>query len=648
MRATPAHYIRGNSAARVPDRIICLDTEADRREIPKGEDQTWSLGVASFTVWTKQGDRQTNYFNYETPLDLWRDVHAFTRAKRRTILYAHNVGYDIRISQAIKILPEFGWSLADARIEDRATWMKWRLGDRTLILADTYSIFNVSLGRIGHAIGWDKLPLPDCDEREALFARCFRDVEILTVAVIEYLEWLRTGECGNWQITGAGQSWAHWRHSFYTHRVLVHDNSEALEAERAAMHTGRCEAWKWGENDAERIYEYDYSNAYPRIARDIAVPTRFKGTAISPTVADIRRASRTYAVLAQVTVTTRTPICPVNNSGRYLWPVGRFDTVLWDSELELLWNYADNVQVHRAWYYTKEPALKAWGEWIIQQIHDDTGTVPEWKKLVLKNWSRTLIGRFSMKYHSWDTIAQSPDSKVWVSEYTDTDTGETGKIMQLGHDLMMQSGENDGPDYCPQITGYIMAEARRKLWYAIQLAGANNVLYMDTDSLIVSSNGSERIQRADKTTLLDGFNRKGVSHGWRIYGPRAIILDRSKKVAGLPRQSTEYERHKWVGVTWESTGQAITSGYSTTVRLRNREFHLVPNPSRRYLKSDGSTAPYILPEGIPVGGYEQTSSLESQAMADGISPATLVLIGDSLTTPDRTPNHSLRYSVRTR
>lgn len=646
MRDTPAHYIKGNSAARVPDRMICLDTEAKRVTVANGEDQTWSLGVASYTHWTKAGNRPTEYVQYETPFDLWRDIHAFTRAKRRTVLYAHNVGYDVRISQAMRYLPEYGWTLTDARVEDRGAWFKWKLGTRTLILADSYSIFNVALDRVGDAIGVNKLPLPDCDDRVALFERCFRDVEVLTMAMLEYMEWLRTGECGNWQITGAGQSWAHWRHSFYTHKVLVHDNAEALEAEREAMHTGRCEAWRWGEHTSERVYEYDYSNAYPRIARDIEVPTKLKGAIINPTAEGIIRISSRYAVLAEVTVTIGTPVIPAKWAQRYVWPVGRFRTVLWDNEIRTALRFGASIAVSHAWAYRKEPALRDWGEWIISQIHDTSGEVPEWKKLVLKNWSRTLIGRFAMKYRTWDSIGQSPESKVWVSDYRDNDTNESGKLMQIGHDVMMQSGENDGPDYCPQITGYIMAEARCKLWNAIQLANASEVLYMDTDSLLVTARGQANLEANRDQRVLDGFNLKNTSHGYRIYGPRAIILDRYKKVAGLPRQSIEIGNHQWAGQTWESVRQAIVGGEDTTVRIRSRSFHLVPNSTRRHLRSDGSTVPYVLPSGDPLGGYEQTPSLESQASSDGIGKATLALIGGNLRRPDGFVNHGLRYSVR--
>src|SRR5208282_4960997 len=96
--------------------------------------------------------------------------------------------------------------------------------------------------------------------------------------IVAYVNWLRTGQCGNWKMTGASQSWSHFRHSHYTHKILVHDNAEALAAERSAMHSGRCEAYRWGKQTSGPYTEYDWQNSYPRIARDTDMPTKLRGT----------------------------------------------------------------------------------------------------------------------------------------------------------------------------------------------------------------------------------------------------------------------------------------------------------------------------------------------------------------------------------
>src|SRR6266496_565567 len=235
MRDVQAHWIRGNASARVPKRLVVFDTEANRLYQKDREVQTWSLAVARFMLWTNKGKVHQSQSRYETPQALWSAISEFTREKARTAVYCHNLGYDLRISKALSALPSMGWRIADLRMDSRGSWAKWKKEKTSLTLCDSASIWNVPLQSLASALGTAKLALPSSGDREALYQRCEQDVEILSTALLKYFTWLRTGECGNWAITGASQSWNHWRHSHYTHKLLVHDNQEALAAERRAM-----------------------------------------------------------------------------------------------------------------------------------------------------------------------------------------------------------------------------------------------------------------------------------------------------------------------------------------------------------------------------------------------------------------------------
>src|SRR5208337_4254872 len=143
MRDVPAHYIRSNEQARIPARYVILDTESLRERNKRGEVQSWALAVATFLEWTKSGELRQSTTRYETPLELWSAVSDFTKVGRRTVLYAHNLNYDLRIT---------------------------------------------------------KPPLPAAAEREELCARCEADVAILAAAIVAYVNWLRTGQGGNWKM----------------------------------------------------------------------------------------------------------------------------------------------------------------------------------------------------------------------------------------------------------------------------------------------------------------------------------------------------------------------------------------------------------------------------------------------------------------
>jgi len=617
MRDVRAHYIRGNDSARIPSRFIILDTEADRSKDKKGEVQTWGLAVARYIVWRKDGTITSSTMRYETPKELWSDVSEFTRRGRRTVLYAHNLNYDLRISQALSILPVMSWTLRDIRLDGRGSWSKWSREKASLALCDSASIFPAKLAELATMFGMTKLPLPSCDQREMLFRRCEMDVSILSAAIIQYVTWLRTGSLGNWQMTGASQSWSHWRHQHYTHKILVHDNSEVLAAERAAMYSGRCEAFRWGNQTKGPYYEYDWQNSYPRIARDNELPTRYIGRVTAPNPNSFGRLLRKYAVLAELEITTTVPCVPSEYDGRVLWPTGTFISTLWDPEISLLGEHGATFRVRRAWLYQRQPALKGWAEWILSSLHDRSDTIEPWKKLILKHWSRALIGRFGMRYTTWEHFATAPVSRVAISDLYNSDNGSMTELMQVGTDIYIAGDVKEIDDGCPQITGYVMSAARAKLWRAYSAIGSEHVLYVDTDSLIVDSNGHQTIQKGREDTLFDGLRSKGRYRNVHIYGPRAIICDRSPTVAGMPKCATKTGKNEYTGEVWRGGKESVRVGEHDSVRIRIRPFTLKYNEHRRAFLADGTTLPYKLPGYTPDGITVTRPTRREEAIENG-------------------------------
>ena len=622
MRDVRAHYIRANAGASVPSRYIILDTEANRTRTKKGEDQTWALAVAESLIFTRTGRVESARSRFATPMELWLWVSDFTRKKKRTVLYAHNCNYDLRISQALSCLPSLGWSLQDMRLDGKGSWSRWTRQSASLLICDSYSIFPVSLEKLATEIGMTKPALPSTDNREALFQRCEADVSILSKAIVLYIQWLRTGACGNWQMTGASQSWSHFRHNHMTHRILVHDDEEALQAERAAMYAGRCEAWKWGEIGHEKLWEYDWSNSYPRIARDTLLPARLLGTIPRPSIASVGSVWNRYAVLADCTITTNQPIAPYANGDRILWPVGTYRSTLWDPEIRLLREANAEIRVHRAWLYKREPVLKEWAEWIISSLYDTSGKCDQWQKLILKHWSRALIGRFGMRYRAWEQFATSTDSRIYTSDLVDLETQSKSELLQIGHDVFKFGELKETENACPQITGYIMSEARAKLWRVISSVGASNVYYVDTDSLVVNQDGHNAIWRCRGERDFAGLRSKGTYLHSIIYGPRAIILGRKPTVAGMPRGSVRVSSHEWIGELWRGCQESIRRGEHDMVRIDLRMHTVRYSDSRRYLGDNGRTFAYRMPEYVPDGPYRTPATRFERAVLNGY-PAML-------------------------
>lgn len=589
--ASTGHYVRRNESTRLPRRHVILDTEAVAAPAPKGEVQTWRCGVAAFAELRASGEWSTSVRTFGDPGTLWSLVDSFTHKDGRTVLWAHNLSYDLRTARTLPALHGLGWDLEDIRLSRQGTWARWKRDKRTLVAVDTFAIWPVSLETLGAALGLGKPPLPAGDNLEEWVARCEADVWILTEAVLPYLDWLRAADMGTWQMTGAGQAYAAFRHKFLSHDILVADDMGAREAERRAMWTGRAEAWRYGSNERERVYDYDWQCSYARIARDCELPVRQTSVSRGLALPYLLRLASRQAILAEVEVTTDVPVAPTEMDGRIIWPVGTFSTVLWDPELRLLQEVGAKVRVGRIWLYRKQPVLKEWASWILRELAHPASDLPPWRRLVLKHWSRALIGRFAMQYTTWEPFATSEQDDIGLWSGHDVDTGDLFELMQVGTEVRQRSGTTEGRDSVPAITGYVMSEARRRLWTAAQLVGEGDVYYMDTDSLLVNRAGHERLAKLQDHPDLDGLRLKRRYTGWQIAGPRKLILGDEQRIAGVPKRATQTGPWRFEGEVWRGLSESIRVGELDSVRVTSRTFRVLQEDTRRVRRPDGRTVP---------------------------------------------------------
>lgn len=589
------HYVRHNEGTRVPRRFIYLDTEAHDDLDTKRRLQTWRLGVTAYDRTEPNGDaaaRPTEWRTHSDPADLWAYVDTRTKSKTRVVVMAHNLGYDLRISDALHHLPALGYKVAQMGITGRSVTMTWKRETRTIVMVDSTSWWPMALHKVGEMLGMPKLKLPAWDDTDAAWeARCRRDVEILKAANDEMLKWIEDSDLGNWQKTGAGMAWANWRHKHYTHRVLVHADESARHAEVAAIATARVEAWQHGVLIAGPFTEWDLPLAYPRIATDIRVPTTLQGHVSSPSEAWLHKLPTYRRALVHATITTTSPVLPLKVSGYWCWPVGTFAGWWWDSELTLAIEADAAVTMHEAITYQAAMALKQWGEWVTAVAEDTTGTYSPLQRATVKHWSRALIGRFGAKYPLWTEYGEAPEPGLDLGECWDTATRTLGKVLTMGDRLYLSLEESYVADACPAIMGAIMAECRVRLWRLIQAAGPENVVYMDTDSVITNPAGTANLRTVLGEVPMWGVRPKRAIKSMEILGPRQVILKDETRLSGVPKSAKRVGAYDWKGELWEGFAQAIASGRPDTVKIAPRLWHVTPTDRRRVHLAGGATAP---------------------------------------------------------
>lgn len=571
-----------------------IDTEAHRVDDGTVETQTFRLAVAAFDAQPRKGSapKPTAWGRFRSPEELWQWVTDRTIRGRSTILWAHNLAYDLRVSDCFRVLPELGWELSFVRLDKGQAQADWRNNGRSLRMVDSSSWFGASLEKVGALVGVGKADMPRASATDDdWFAYCQRDVTVLREAVLKALRWVEEWDLGNWKPTGAGQGWAAFRHRHLTHPILHHGLDAVAAVEREAAWTGRCEAWRHGDLGVGPWHEVDFVSSYATVARDLDVPVRLLGRC-SPSEARRHLDGREgRAALLHCEVATEVPVVPTKGPHGICWPVGRFSSWLWDIEAAEVVNTGGGVKITAAWLYDTAPALRQWAMWVLDLLDADAQTLHPLLRLVVKNWSRSVVGRFGSQWRTWEPFGETHGPDVALSLVSDADSGSTARMMTLGGRVLMEGERTDAPDGAVHVMSYIMAAARCRLLAAMRVVGADHLAYVDTDGLLVDTEGLRRIDAAQ----VPGLRLKASYGHVEVLGPRQLVLDGKLRAAGIKKGAIRTANGTWEGRVWRSLAGSLSQGELDRVTIADREWVLSGTDNRRAHLDGGRTAPLRFP-----------------------------------------------------
>lgn len=590
----PAHYLKTVATTSTPKRLLWLDCATTASKEQGLFVDRWAGGALGSTHYTsRKSVRKDTLADYDTPQQLWAAADAFCIAGRRVVLWGYDLATQMRISQALIVLPMMGWHLDKIVLERTSAWARFVDGRRTLLMCDLKAWAPVDFNKFATDIITTEPDMsPECVEVMSDRGSAQWRVTIIRESVLQILHWIEAENLGPFRPTGSGQSYAAFRRRFMHHSLLVHDDVPRLQAERTAMYTGRCEAWKHGQLTGGPFVEYDLHAAYCTIARDCEVPTIAGREHREPRTTQLAKLIETHAVLADVTVTTRVPCVPTRMGGRTVWPVGTFRSWLWDPELTLAIRYADRFECHTAYQYTRGPALQTFGQYVLDGMGPQSqvyGLVP---KRVLKHWSRCLVGRLGLRYRSWVKFGTCDEPDVRLVTYIDVDEGTSTDLLCAGYDRFLLADMCESLDSLPQIPSWVMSKCRAMLWDTMTFVGWGDVVYVDTDSIIVNGSAKQWSLVTHDALRNYGWVAKSTYSRMVLHGPRNYTADNSRVVAGLPKTARQTAPLEFTGHVMRSIKESMRAGQLDCVATIPRKFVLHAPDLRRQHLDNNNTAPY--------------------------------------------------------
>jgi len=586
---------------------VFLDTEAWRDKGPVEERQRWRLGCSATLKWRPDSATWSPavVVRHVTPEALWEAVSAFTRKDCRTVAVAHNIGYDLRLSRAFTILPALGWEVGKLTLSGEHITLDLHRDGATLVLVDSLTVLTTSVKVLSEWKGTEKPALPDDDADEELWwDRCTTDVQTLAWAYMEIVDWIVRDDLGGWARTGSGIGWHTLLRGHLSEKVLVHNNPDLLKLEGESCYAGRAEAWQPGDWTGTRLDEWDYELAYCSVMEDERLPARYLDCVRSVPLARMVKRSDALAYLCHATVTTTVPVLPWRDQNGVCWPVGTFNGWWWHWELAEAEAAGAQVKVGEAHRYAASPWLASWAAWAREVIEDHSTPEARVRSVVAKHWTRAVVGRSAMRFKAWEHMGQAWRPGVSYWRMVDHDTGKLGAALQLGDQRWEAWEERWWDSALPQVLSAVMAHVRVRLWRALVVAGLDNVVYCDTDCLLVGTEGSALLRAATASEALPGLRLKSSHDDLEIMAPQLVEGSSYRRLSGIPRQAKRTGPHSYEAECWEGIASTLASEDPSIIRVTTVHPKLEMVDWRRKHGGARTSEPYRVERGereVPAG-----------------------------------------------
>lgn len=594
------HLLHSQKTSRVPRRFVFIDTESHRATRDGIETQTWRCGVVSEVHWQSKEHQWSEPVTTDhlDPGTFWQTITRAARENARTVVVAHNLSYDLRISDALAQLDALGWDI------DRITMSQGHVGfDATrgklrLILVDSLTVLPKSNDELAKVLNLTKPKLPaERDSDETFLVRCRSDVRITMTAYLTVVDALRLGDLGCWGRSGSGIAWNTMLRRHLSDKVFVHENDAVREIEHQAAYGGRAEAWQWGKLRKGRWTEWDFELAYANVLADESLPAYLYDEVASPSLSHIRNTMGKWRHLVDATVTLEAPVLPWRDEKGVVYPVGTFRGTWWDVELLTASDEGAQITIHNALRYKGAKWLETWAHWVIDLVDDKSTPEAVVLGIAAKHWQRSLVGRSSMRYRGWEEQGDAFIHGVSYMPLADLDSGEFGACLQINGRRWEAWGRQWWDSALPQLLSAVIAHCRVNLWRAMRVAGLAHVVYVDTDALIVDAEGSQRVRKAVAAGHLGSLREKSTMTRMDIWAPRYVVAPGYTRIAGVSRGRRRIAEHVYEGQTWERFGESLQSDGGRSVRIRPvvatldgidwHRRHLLGGLTEAYVVADG-------------------------------------------------------------
>jgi hypothetical protein len=591
-----AHVLKVNLKVEIPSQCIFFDTETDEIPITSTEKQlVLKMGTACYVRRTRGYHwSQPEWLRFTKPEEFWDWVSSHCVGKKKLYIFAHNFMFDFTVVQGFPMIASHGFKLEKAIIDDPPVIIMLRRGKETVCCLDTFNFFKSSVAMLGEGIGLPKMDMPLADANtEAWWSYCQRDTEVICKAMLDFFQFVLDNDLGNFQPTIASQAMNAFRHKFMTHKILIHDDEDALKLERESYHGGRTECFFIG-HDVGIFYQLDINSQYPFVMHECDYPRWYLWRELNPVLGHLEKWMVNFCVTADCTVRLDEPAIGVLYHNKLVFPTGKVRSSFSTPELIYLMDKRAIEQCHSVNVYEKDKIFAGYVAAMYElrqkykREHNDSFG------LMTKYILNTLYGKFGQSGFVYDTIDHVDSDEVKVWEVWNVQEQHLQKYRQFGGVVQVMKREGEAFNSFPAISAHVTAYARMYLWKLILSAGRNNVLYVDTDSLIVNQAGYDNLAAVIHPTALGMLKVERIIHDLTINTCKDYRFDNIVKTKGIRKNAIQIADNTFVQDRFRKFKGMVREGNLNQLIVTRTTKVLTRNYDKGTVTSSGRVLPLLL------------------------------------------------------
>ena len=617
------HKLQNIKNSTVWNNITFLDTETRpedkmhddnaledvKHKIKVIERHKFYLAVACHIDKRRKKEKWVNYIGANADRDLWTHIDQLTCVRNKRVIIAHNAKYDILASGGLYWLSKLGYNLTFFA-EDKPFIMSFRketeYGPKSIVMLSSTNWYGLTpLKKLGELFDLPKMDVDVFDAPvEEILPYCRRDVEILKLAVVSYIDFIKKNELGNVSYTIASQAMKAFRRRFMHHDIFIHDNERAIELERESYCGGRTECFRLGKIEGT-VYGYDVNSMYPSVMRSNYYPTALKHVVSDLTITQILELTKYHFLFSgEVWLDTDEPVYPYKEGAKLIFPIGRFKATLSTPELLYAIEHGHVVRFGDIAIYSGEQIFTDYIDFFYNERLKAKAVGDKIHDVMFKLFLNSLYGKFGQQNRYYEKYASNVpfEPAFGVREAINVDTREKRLLKVVGRDIFYKRKltgiDAEHAESFPSIAAHVTAYARMQLWSLIQTAGLDNVYYSDTDSLYVNGQGKDNLEASGfvDQTELGKVKLEKQANNVVINGLKDYVFGDTVKLKGIPKKALKLTENDYLLRLWPSTSsflrQGDVRGYATRLIVK----HLKREYNKGVVQPDGKITPFVLHE----------------------------------------------------